>query len=230
MHSWLRVLTTLLPALLLLCISVSTATPINSLDVSARSGLASIAHAEPQDNANTYGTDYEGLVLREAPTNDRKDSHGLVLRSPHLQAQAITTHALHPRHLSNIPGITYRFLEVHLFDPVVAQFKLLGDELDAAFASYQQSLTWIKSDHPPLFRLSLTLGSLQLNISCPNPMNVDRIREAVSIATFARKIFFAIWFRMAIWSWEGTAIVLVFGLVPQLQRGPNVIGGRLPGG
>lgn len=81
-------------------------------------------------------------------------------------AEPETPQSLDRRGLPNIPGMTYRFLEVYAINPIISAIDTLEDDVKTAYQYYLQSLDSIKADHPPLFRLSLHYGFLNLDFEC----------------------------------------------------------------
>ena len=144
-----------------------------------------------------------------------QDSPALGIRSSQLPKRDFIPNRLTHRSLLTHANFSYGFFAYNVVDMVTTPLKTMKDDLDAAFASYQRASESIHADHQPLFRLSFTLGALQLRLDCPNPMNLDTVKEAVSLATFAWKMFGAFYFRIWLWYVPWGVVFLTLGYLPR---------------
>ena len=131
--------------------------------------------------------------------------------------------SLQRRGIRTVGGLTYRYLQAYIIDPVTEGFRTLGRDLDAAFASYKKVSESLKADHPPLFQLNFTYGSWQLILTCGNPLNVAIVRDILDLLTFATMILGTVWLRLSFWSVTAGAIMVILALLPQQPGRQNMI-------
>ena len=224
MHMSLRSLVTLSVALAFLFFTTVFAIPLSASDDDQLlpEQANSIGCSEVPFDAGPKFTKVRSRASKFTSGNNH-DRQSLTLGSP--QPADFTFDSLNSRDLPHIGSMIFRALQIQIFRPIDDQLKAMGDDLDAAFASFQRALAWIKADHPPLFRISLGYGALQLRFDCPNPMNLETVKSALELATFAYKIFGAALWRGQMWSAYGFAIIVTFGVLPQFRGFQNAING-----
>ncbi|KAL8821486.1 MAG: hypothetical protein Q9191_007296 [Dirinaria sp. TL-2023a] len=146
-----------------------------------------------------------------------------IRRHPHKTLSDLTGASLQRRGPKTFSGLTYRYLQVYVIQPVTEGFSALDADLDAAYVSYLRALKSIKADHPPLFRLRFTYGKLQLTFTCANPLNLESVQEAIGLLLFSVKMFWAAYCHIAFWSVKAGVFFMVFTVVPEMAGGQNII-------
>ncbi|KAL8666389.1 MAG: hypothetical protein Q9202_001412 [Teloschistes flavicans] len=223
-----------LSAIVLFIVATGTAVPLNGLIGSHESSVEIVygtSYAEAQVHAPRLDIDDSSkLPVIKTTTIEHQDITSLALRSsfPHLPPSP--PRLLSPRHLRSLGNYTWRMISYNIVEPVASEVRGLFDDLDQAFASYQRSLLWIHADHPPFANIfTLTLGAYKLSISSPNPLYLDIVKEAVSLAMFAAKMFFAAYLRLAMLGLRGIPYTVAFGIIADHQRHQNVMINGIPG-
>ncbi|KAI4201704.1 MAG: hypothetical protein LQ350_003058 [Teloschistes chrysophthalmus] len=207
---------------LLLSVTISTAISlINGLAGSHGSGfeiVEGIGHTGPQQHVR--GLDIiDSRELRNTKTttqissNEYQDVTSLALRSPSRPFPHSLWDSLSPRRISSIGNYSWRVISYNVIEPVAAELRGLQEDLDQAYASYKRSLEWIRADHAPFTKVSLTLGAYKLNISSPNPLYLDIVKEAVGLAVFAAKMFSAAYIKLVVISLPGVPYTVAFGVI-----------------
>ncbi|KAL8689321.1 MAG: hypothetical protein Q9218_004985 [Villophora microphyllina] len=201
----------ILPAIHLFSIIISTTTPFRcsakAIDGIDCAGLERCTSRLDIEHFNE-------LSKIKATSDECQDVTGLAPRSPFLPFPPTLPRPLSPRRLPSNGNYTWRLLSSYVIEPVASEFHALSDDLDQAYASYQRALLWIHADHSPLTNIRLTFGDYEFHIRCPNPMNLDNVKDVLALAVFAGKIFFAAYLRIAVWSLTGTAYLVTFGVIP----------------
>lgn len=208
-------------AIILIFVTEAVASPLHSLNHD--NGLARAPEDSPVSRMDISPITISNRVpVSDVASYTRQGNTSLIADAP-------KPYSLQPRDLPEFAGMTWRIVKVYIFDPVGSELLKIGADMDEAFLAYQRALESIKADHPPLFRLSLTYGALQLRFDCPNPMNLDSVKEIVGFFAFTGRIFPAALKRIYFRSAYGIAILVTFGILPELfPRGlHNVVTGLL---